>query len=216
MKNDSQLKQDVVDELAWDPEVSETEVGVEVKDGIVTLAGHLDSYAAKRAAERAVQRVFGVKGVAVEIDVALPGESHRNDADIARTVQHVLAWNAVLPKERVKLMVENGWVTLTGDVDHGYQRMAAENAVFGLMGVKGVSNQIVLKPVAMPSDVKGKIEAALQRRAHREAIDINVSVNGDQVTLNGFVGTLGEHDAAIHAVLSTHGVASVVDKLRVV
>ena len=149
MKTDTQIKNDVCDELAWESAVNDNEIGVEVRDGIVTLTGNLDSYAEKYAAEKAVQRVSGVKGLAVEIDVVLPGPSKRSDADVARTAAQGLEWNALVPKNRIKIMVEYGWITLTGEVDYQYQRMAAESALRSLLGVVGISNQITVKNLSL-------------------------------------------------------------------
>ncbi|MFL9879986.1 BON domain-containing protein [Herbaspirillum rhizosphaerae] len=215
MKTDFQIKKDVIDELAWEAAVNDNEIGVEVRDGVVTLAGNLDSYAEKYAAEKAAQRVAGVKGLAVEIDVVLPGSSKRTDADIARTAAHGLEWNALLPKDRVKIMVEDGWITLSGEVDHQYQRVAAESSLRSLLGVVGISNQIAVKNIARPVDIKLHIEAALQRRAHSAVKAIDVVVNGDQITLNGSVSSLAERQAAFAAALRTPGVTKVIDKLSV-
>ena len=139
MKTDQQLKQDVIAELAWEPAVNASQIGVEVKDGIVTLAGHVGSFTEKWQAEQAAQRVCGVKGLAVEMDVNLPGISNRTDADIARSVENTLQWQSYLPKGGVNVMVENGWVTLSGEVDWNYQRLRAADAVRNLLGVRGLT-----------------------------------------------------------------------------
>jgi osmotically-inducible protein OsmY len=169
MKTDSQLQQDVMAELKWEPAVHAEQIGVEVKDGIVTLAGHVDSFPAKWNAERAAQRVAGVKALAVEIDVKLSGATKRDDADVARSVENVLLWTTYLPKDSVKVMVEDGWVTLSGQVQWGFQRTTATAAVRYLAGVKGVSDQITIKPGVTAGVVKSDIEAALKRRATNEA-----------------------------------------------
>ncbi|AKZ63466.1 OsmY domain-containing protein [Herbaspirillum hiltneri N3] len=215
MKTDHQIKQDVVEELAWESAVDDNVIGVEVCDGVVTLSGNLDSYAEKYAAEKAVQRVSGVRGLAVEIDVVLPGSSKRTDADIARVAAQGLDWNALLPKDKVKVMVEDGWITLSGEVEHQYQRMAAESTLRSLLGVVGISNQIAVKHVARPADIKTHIEAALQRRAHSTAKAIDVVVNGEQITLSGSVASLAERHEAFNAAVKTPGVTKVVDKLSV-
>jgi osmotically-inducible protein OsmY len=132
MKTDRQLQQDVMDELKWEPSVEAAAVGVEVKDGIVTLAGHVDSYAQKIAAEHAAQRVFGVKGVVMEIDIALPGSSKLKDADLARNASHALEWKASVPKNAIKISVQDGWVTLTGKVYWAYQRWAAVGGAYAI------------------------------------------------------------------------------------
>ena len=215
MKTDAQLQQDVIAELKWEPSVNATQIGVEVKDGIVTLAGHVDSFGEKWNAERAAQRVFGVKALAVEIDVTLPGSSKRNDADVARSVENVLQWTTSLPKDSIKVMVENGEVTLTGEVNWEFQRENAARAVRYLMGVKDVYNNINIKPNISSSAVKSDIEAALKRRAHEDAEKISVEVRGGDVTLKGSVHTWSERELAIDSAWGTHGVRNVVDKMAV-
>ena len=213
MKTDSQLQQDVMAELKWEPAVHAEQIGVEVKDGVVTLAGHVDSYPAKWNAERAAQRVAGVKALAVEIDVKLNGSAKHTDADIARTAENVLLWTTYLPKDSVKIMVENGWVTLSGQVQWGFQRATATAAVRYLMGVNGVSDQITIKPSVSASSVKNDIEAALKRRATNEANAIKVAVNGTEVTLTGKVPTWADRDAAGSAAWCTPGVSNVIDNI---
>jgi osmotically-inducible protein OsmY len=215
MKTDSQLQQDVMAELKWEPAVHAEQIGVEVKDGIVTLAGHVDSYSAKWNAERAAQRVAGVKALAMDIDVKLNGSTTRTDADIARTIDNVLLWTTYLPKDSVKVMVEDGWVTLSGQVQWGFQRTTANAAVRHLLGVKGVTDQITLKSGVSASAVKGDIEAALKRRATSEANGIKVAVSGSEVTLSGKVPTWAERDAIGSAAWGTSGVSSVVDKITI-
>jgi osmotically-inducible protein OsmY len=217
MKTDSQLQQDVMAELKWEPTVHAEQIGVEVKDGIVTLAGHVDSFPAKWNAERAAQRVAGVKALAVEIDVKLNGSSKRSDADIARTAENVLLWTTYLPQDSVKVMVESGWVTLTGQVQWAFQRTTATAAVRYLAGVTGVSDQITLKPNVKVSvtSVKDDIESALKRRAVSEANDIKVTVHGTEVTLTGHAPTWADRDAAGSAAWSSHGVTNVVDNIAI-
>ena len=215
MKTDAQLQQDVIAELNWEPSVNAAQIGVEVKDGIVTLAGHVSSYAEKYAAERAAQRVSGVKALAVEMNVNLPGSSVRIDADIARSAENVLEWMTYLPKDCVKVKVESGWISLSGEVDWEYQRRGAVDAVRNLMGVTGVSNQIVIKPKVSLSAVKSDIEAALKRRALLDAQEISVKVQGADVTLSGTVHSWSERDLARNSAWATPGVRNVVDNLTV-
>lgn len=215
MKTDSQIQQDVIAELKWEPSINAAEVGVEVKNGVVTLAGHVASYGEKWDAERAAQRVAGVKALAVEIDVALGGSSKRNDADIARSVENVLEWTSFLSKDPIKVMVENGWVTLSGEVLWDYQRQAAKLAVRYLMGVTGVSDQITIKNRVTSTNVKIDIEAALKRRASNEAQQITVAVTGDVVTLTGNVHNWAERDLVTHSAWCTPGVSNVVDNIKV-
>ena len=215
MKTDAQVQQDVIAELKWEPSINAAQIGVEVKDGIVTLAGRVSSYAEKWDAERAAQRVSGVKALAVEMDVKLPGSSKRNDADIARSAQDVLQWTAYLPKDSVKVMVEDGWITLSGEVDWEYQRQAAAGGVRYLMGVTGVSDQIAVKPKVSLSAVKSDIEAALKRRATADAQKISVGVRDADVTLTGTVHSWSERDLARNAAWGTPGVRNVVDNITI-
>jgi osmotically-inducible protein OsmY len=215
MKTDIQLKQDVNAELSWEPSVNAAEIGVEVKDGIVTLAGHVSSYAEKLGAERAAQRVAGVKALAVEMNVKLPGVSKRTDTDIARSAESVLQWTSFLPNDAVKIKVESGWITLTGEVGWDYQRKAAVDAVRTLLGVAGVSDQIVIKTKTSASVVKSDIEAALQRRAKSDAQHISVHVLGGDVTLTGTVHSWSERELAANSAWMAPGVRSVVDNITV-
>lgn len=215
MKTDQQVQQDVIAELLWEPSISAGDIGVEVKDGIVTLAGHVSSFAEKWDAERAAQRVVGVKALAIEMDVTLPGSSQRHDADIARAVEHALQWSTYVPQDSIKVMVEQGHVTLMGEVHWEYQRAAAAGAVRYLMGVTGVSDQITLRPEVSSSLVKTDIEAALKRRAHDEAQKIAVSVQGADVTLSGKVPSWADRILVRYSAWGTSGVRNVVDNLTV-
>lgn len=215
MKTDSQIQQDVIAELKWAPSVNAAHVGVEVSEGVVTLAGHVGSYAEKWDAERAAQRVVGVKALAVEMDVKLTSSYKRTDADIAAAANSALQWSTYLPKDHVKVMVEKGWLSLSGNVDWEYQRQTAESAVRYLMGVTGVSNDIILKPKVSISAVKSDIEAALKRRALADSQKISVDVKGSDVTLTGTVHSWGERDAARNSAWGTPGVSKVVDKMDI-
>jgi osmotically-inducible protein OsmY len=214
MKTDAQLKQDVIAELAWEPSVNAAKIGVEVEGGIVTLAGHVDSYSEKVHAERAAQRVSGVKALAVEMEVRLPGSNQRTDADIARSAQNVLEWTSYLPGS-VKVKAEKGWITLSGDVEWDYQRKGASDAIRHLMGVTGVSDEITIKPRASVSAVKADIEAALKRHAKAEAQHITVEVHGSDVTLGGKVHTWSERELAASSAWATPGVRNVVDNITI-
>ena len=215
MKTDKQVQQDVMAELGWEPSINSAQVGVEVSDGVVTLAGHVDSYAEKFAAERAAQRVLGVKAIAMEMDVKLPGTSKRTDSDIARSTQNVLEWTAYLPPDRVRVKVENGWITLSGEVEWDFQRRAAVDAVRPLLGVVGVNDQITIKPKVSSTLVKSEIEAALKRRARNDAQNIFVAVQGSAVTLTGMVESWSERDLAKSSAWATPGVHSVVDNMSI-
>jgi len=215
MKNDTQLKTDVETELTWEPSVNANQIGVEVKNGIVTLAGHVESYAEKWNAEKAVERVSGVRALALEIDVNLPGASRRSDTDIARSIESALEWTTYLNKNAVQVVVENGWVTLSGKVDWAYQRQAAASAVRYLMGVKGVTDNIVIQSTVSEAGVKADIEASLKRRAIADAQRISVDVHGADVTLGGNVATWTESDLARQSAWSTAGVRNVVNNIVV-
>jgi osmotically-inducible protein OsmY len=216
MKTDSQLQQDVMAELKWEPAVHAEQIGVEVKDGVVTLAGEVSSYTEKWNAERAAQRVTGVKALAIEMQVKLSQLGKRTDADIAGSAKNILSWMSSLPADAVKVMVEDGWLTLSGNVEWQYQRQDAAHAVRYLVGVTGVSNQIAIKPSLSAIVVKSDIEAALKRRANADARDIVVDVKGSDVTLTGTVHNWAERDLATRAAWGSTGVRSVVDKMNLV
>lgn len=211
MKTDLQIKQDVNDELAWDPAVDGASVGVEVSHGVVTLSGHLNTYIEKLAAERAAERVEGVKAVVVDLDVRVPGE--HDDEAMAEAARSTLQWHASLPSASIKVRVEKGWVTLAGEVEWAYQRELAERSVGHLRGVAGVINLLAIKPRVGPPDVAKRIDAALRRHAEREAAHIRVEVLGSVVTLNGQVDSPQERQAAVGAAWSAPGVTSVIDHL---
>ena len=215
MKTDNALQLDVIAELKWEPSVNASQVGVEVKDGVVTLAGHVDTYAEKWEAERAAQRVAGVKAIAVEMDVKLTGRNQRTDGDIARSATNVLQWTTSVPADAVKIKVESGWMTLTGEVEWEYQRQSAANAVRYLMGVTGISDQITIKPQISSTTIHSEIEAALKRCAQADSRQITVSVDGHVVTLGGHVHSWSEKDLATHSAWGTPGVRHVIDNLTV-
>lgn len=216
MKTDSQLKANVIDELAWDPAINATGIGVMVTDGVVTLTGHLNSFAEKEAVERAIQRVDGVRGIALELDVKISAEHKRSDSEIAQAAATSLRLNSLVPYDKIKVMVENGWVTLSGEVDWSYQLVRAEQCIRPLAGVHGLYNRITIKPRASGKNIGEQITAALTRQAMREARHISVEVEGGVVTLKGTVHSLAEREAAVGAAFSAQGVSRVVDKLKVV
>ncbi|HEX5698084.1 MAG TPA: BON domain-containing protein [Rhodoferax sp.] len=215
MKTDSDIKKDVLSELLWDPLVSDTKVGVTVNEGVVTLTGHLDTYAEKVAAKRAAERVSGVKAIAVEIDVIPAGAHQRSDTEIALAVEHALSWNTSVPQDRVKVAVEKGWVTLMGDLDWNFQRRAVERMVRPLKGVVGITDNIKLKTLPIPLKLRERIQDALTRQAMREARRIDVIVEGSEVTLRGQVHSWAEKNAAEGASWSAPGVVSVNNQLTV-
>ncbi len=211
-KNDTKIRDDVKNELLWDPSVSSTEISVESKNGIVTLRGTVPHFFEKATAEKAAQRVGGVKGIADEIEVKLEDSYQRPDEDILQAANTALEWDYSVPAG-LKVSVDKGWVTLRGEADWDYERSAAKSAVSDLMGVRGVTNEIKLKSNIQSADVKSRIEAALKRSAETEGKNINVEINGDQVTLSGNVSSLSEIEDARVAAWNAPGVMSVSNKL---
>lgn len=215
MKSDIQLQRDVMDELAWEPSVDAAEIGVSVTSGIVTLNGAVKSFPEKWAAERAAQRVAGVKAVSDEITVNLSGENQHTDTDIARAAVNSLDWNASVPRNHVKILVKNGFITLQGEVEHYYQKNEAERAVRHLIGVKGVYNEVQVKPMALASDIKSKIEKALERAAELDSQKISVEAHDRRVVLRGNVRSWVEREEAERAAWAAPGVSDVQNNIRV-
>lgn len=215
-KTDAQIQQDVLRELRWDLRVAETEVGVGVHDGIVSLTGTVDSFAKKLAAREAAHRVAGVLDVADDIEVKLPGLLTRNDTDLARAVRHALEWDVFIPDTKIRSTVANGWVTLEGTVESLVDRDDAERAVRRLHGVRGVIDNIVVNaPKVEPGKIRKAIEETLERRADREANRIEVRVIEGKVTLDGRVHSFPEKEAILGAVRNAPGVKLVADNLRI-
>jgi osmotically-inducible protein OsmY len=215
MKTDIQLQQDVLEELRWEPSVNPAEIGVAAKDGVVTLTGFVNSFGEKLTAEKATKRVQGVKAVAEEIEVRIPSMLKRTDADIARAALNALQWNTLVPDDRVTVKVEDGWVTLEGELDWGFQRDAAMEAVHYLTGVRGVTNLITVKPRVEPKEIKAKIAEAFKRSAELDANRIKVEALGGKVTLSGSVHSWVERDEAGRAAWAAPGVSAVDNHISV-
>ena len=216
MKSDMELKRQVEDELAWDPAINITDIGVEVHERVVTLSGHPANYAEKLAAEKAAQRVAGVKAVVVEMDVRLLHTDVRTDEEIANAVRSIMHWTVGLSEEAVKVQVEKGWVTLRGEVDWAYQSHVATRTVSHMRGVTGVSNLIRIGGDAAAHDIGEQIGKALQRHAEREAKHIALRCMKGTVTLTGMVESMAERSAVRGVAWSAPGVHAVVDNLTVV
>lgn len=214
-KSDIQLQPDVMDELRWDPAVGSAEIGIAAKDGVITLSGNVESFAAKYAAVRAAERVRGVRAVADALKVALPSASRRSDTEIAHTVADRLTWDTSIADGDVRARVEEGWVWLEGETEWDYQRRAAEHAMRYLTGVKGVTNLIRLKQGASSLDVRQRIESALKRHAELDAHLISIEAADGKVTLRGKVRSWAEREDAERAAWSAPGVISVDDQLAV-
>tara|TARA_R110002051_G_scaffold26108_6_gene63089 strand:- start:85 stop:753 length:669 start_codon:yes stop_codon:yes gene_type:complete len=215
MKTDATIKLDVQDELAWEPSIDETKIGVAVDEGVVTLSGEVDSHSKKIAAEKAAKRVSGVKAVAEDIVVKYPSSLDKSDTEIAKAAVDALEWHSSVPNDAVIVKVENGWVTLSGAVKWAYQKYSASNAVKDLVGVKGVSNSISIKQDVKPILVKDTIEEAFERSARIDAKGIMVSTDGNTVTLSGKVNSIKEKEEAEKAAFRAPGVLHVVNKLKV-
>jgi len=216
MKTDTELQQDVLDELVWEPSVDAAEIGVSVQNGVVTLNGTVKSLTEKWAAERVAQRVNEVRAVTDGLVVKLPGDSERSDTDVARAVANALDWDPSVPRNQIKVLVEHGQVTLQGSVEYRYQKVAAESAVRHLKGVKGISNFISINPRVSAKDVKHKIEMALERAAQVDAKKIAVEAADGKVILRGNVRTWAEREEAEQAAWAAPGVSNVQNDIRIV
>lgn len=214
MKKDIEIQNNVMEALKWTPLLNANEIGVAVKNGIVTLSGMVDSYPKKIKAERITREVKDVRGIAEDITVKLNGTNKKTDPEIAQAVLHELEWHSNLNADKIKVLVEDGIVTLEGNVDWDFQRKSAGRAIWSIKGVQGIINNIIVTSVAPATDLKKKIEAAFQRHAHLDAKKINVEVQGHKVILSGHVCSWDEKVQAEKAVWSAPGVDAIVNHLE--
>ena len=215
MWSDNALREYVIAELADEPALNAAEISVSAKHGIVTLAGYVNTYTQKWLAEKTVKRIYGVKGLAIELEVRLPPFARRSDPEIAEAALNALRWNSAVPQNLITLSVEQGWITLDGSVDWKFQKDAAEHAVRDITGVNGVTNLLVIKPRATPADVKQRIETSFERNAILDARHIDVRTQAGKVILSGKVRSWAELEEAQRAAWGVPGVCEVENDLLV-
>jgi osmotically-inducible protein OsmY len=210
-----EIQSDIAQELRWDPRVRHDDIAALVRDGVVTLAGTVPNYGDRTSAERIAGRIRGVRAIANEITVRLPAVAERSDTGIARAVLHAFLWHSAVPDDRIMIKVEQGWVTLEGEVDWYYQKEAAENAVKVLMGVRGITNIIAVRATPLAGDVRQSISAALHRAASIDADRVAIDIEGDVVALRGTVRSYAERRDIERAVRNARGVTAVRNDLAV-
>lgn len=216
MQTDSQLRDDVLCEIDWRPNLDSSHIGVTAKDGIVTLTGRVTYLAAQISAVSAAESVYGVRAVANDIEVEILDIHKRNDSDIAKAVAYVLKWNVEIPIDKISAVVKHGWVTLKGEADWQFQKNAAQHCVDRLMGVTGVTNEVLIKSSSKWVDVKNKIEEAFKRNADLQNHRVSISTNHDTVTLTGSVTSSAERNQALRATWASPGVKSVINHITIV
>lgn len=215
MKTDYEIQKDVMEELDWMPILVANEIGVAVKNGVVTLSGTVDTYGKKIAAEDATKRVFGVKAVAQDIEIKLPLSEKKTDSELAEAALNALKWHTSVPEDKLKIKVEDGWITIEGEVNLEYERDAAKNAVQHLSGVRGVRNYITVKPSPVEKDIKEKITAAFHRSAAIDSTKIKIEIKGNKVILSGRVRSWIEKDEAEKAAWKSKGIMAVENNIEV-
>jgi len=215
MKSDVEILKDVQEELKWDPYLSSSEIGASVKNGIVTLTGIVDAYWKKISAENAVKKISGVTAVVQKIEVKLSESGKRKDTDIAEAIQSAFRWSVLVPKDKIKVKVENGWVTLEGSVEWDFEKNAAQRAVEKLEGVSGVINNIKVAPKVTPGEIKQKIRSAFFRSATVDSDRVTVDVDGGTVTLRGKVRSWAERKEAEREAWLAPGVTKVINDIEI-
>ncbi len=215
MKTDAEIQKHVMEELKWEPAIHSSEVGVAVKNGVVTLSGTVDTYQEKKMAEKAALKVAGVKGIAEDIEIRLSYHDQKTDAELAQAVVNALKWNALVPDDKIKIKVENAWVTAQGMVEWAYEQNAVRDAIASIVGIKGISNLVKVTPKLDPADVKKKISAAFERNAIIDANSIHIENIGSKVVLTGKVSSYSEKREAEHVAWNAPGVSSVENNIEV-
>jgi len=215
MKSDSQIQKDVMEQLKWEPFLNASEIGVAVKNGIVTLSGNVDSYSKKITAENAAKKVAGVKAIAEDIQIGVSPAYNKTDMEIAEAVLNALKWHSAVQEEKIKIKVENGNVTLNGEVEWEYQRTSAKSAIENLAGVRSVFNLVSVKPKVSPSEIQLKISSAFHRSATIDSAKITADVAGSKVTLHGKVRSFAEKEDAEDAAWNAPGITSVESDLEI-
>lgn len=213
MKTDMEIQKDVIDQLKWEPFLNASQIGVAVKNGIVTLSGQVDTYSKKVLAEKTVKKVLGVKAIAEDIQVGLSPAYKKSDTEIAEAVVNALRWHTMIPEDKIKVSVEDGNVKLEGDVEWEYQRNQAKTTIENLAGVRFVTNLIAVKPKITPYELQQKITSAFQRSANIDASKVSTEVLGSRVILRGKVRSFAEKEDAENAVWAAPGVVTVENKL---
>ncbi len=215
MKTDAQIQKDVIEELNWEPLLNGTEIGVAVKNGVVSLFGNVDTFNKKASVENAVKRVDGVKALAENVVVKLTDAGKRTDSEISEAIINALKWNTSVPDDKIMIKVENGWVTLEGTVEWAFQSNAVRSAVENLAGVEGITNNIIIIPKIKTADVKRRIMAAFHRNASIDANNINIDVQGNKVILSGKVSSLSEKENAENAAWLAPGINTVENNIAI-
>ncbi|QEM03591.1 BON domain-containing protein [Mucilaginibacter rubeus] len=215
MKTDSQIQKDVMDELKWQPFLNSSAIGVAVKNGIVTLSGTVDTFSKKITAERAAKKVIGVKAIAEDIQIGVSPVYRKTDTEIAEAVLNALKWHSAVPDDKIKIKVEDGAVTMEGELEWEYQRVSAKTAIQDLTGVRSVINLITLRPRISPAELEQKISAAFQRSANIDATKVHAGISGNTVTLTGRVRSFAESEDAADVAWAAPGVFHVVNNLDI-